>query len=91
MGAGVEVRVSNLGPRVTKNDVQELFEAIGPLARPPRLDKGGGGASLAFARRPDAVKAVATYDGVALDGSPMRVVILEPGAGGVTRAASASK
>jgi hypothetical protein len=79
------VRVSNLGPRVTKNDVQELFEAIGPLGRPPRLDKGGGGASLTFARRADAVKAVATYDGVALDGSPMRVIILEPGAGGLTR------
>ena len=87
---GSELRVTNLAFKVTEADVRELFSAIGRLRR-TAIDRkpngeSAGAASVAFYNAADCDRAISTYDGVALDGRPMRVV--KVGAGGGVRALS---
>lgn len=70
--------------------MRELFSAIGRLRR-TAIDRkpngeSAGAASVAFYNAADCDRAIKTYDGVALDGRPMRVV--KVGAGGGVRALS---
>ncbi|XP_071440434.1 uncharacterized protein [Hetaerina americana] len=68
-----KVRVSNLQPTVTQEDIRELFEDIGPLACPPRLlPPPSGEAIVCFRERSDAARAVDVYHLRQLDGQPMR-------------------
>lgn len=87
---GSELRVTNLAFKVTEADVRELFSAIGRLRRTAvdRRPNGesAGAASVAYYNAADCDRAISTYDGVALDGRPMRVV--KVGAGGGVRALS---
>ena len=74
---------------MTDADVKELFEAVGPLAS-AALDRDHAGrpagtATVVFFDRADAARAIATYDGVALDGQPMRLAL---GAGAVAALSS---
>ena len=75
---------------MTEADVRELFSAIGRLRRTAvdRRPNGesAGAASVAYYNAADCERAIKTYDGVALDGRPMRVV--KVGAGGGVRALS---
>ena len=87
---GSELRVTNLAFKVTEADVRELFSAIGRLRR-TAIDRkpngeSAGAASVAYYNAADCDRAIKTYDGVALDGRPMRVV--KVGAGGGVRALS---
>lgn len=87
---GSELRITNLAFKVTEADVRELFSAIGRLRRTaidrkPNGDSAGA-ASIAYYNAADCDRAIKTYDGVALDGRPMRVV--KVGAGGGVRALS---
>ncbi|KAG8229338.1 hypothetical protein J437_LFUL007146 [Ladona fulva] len=68
-----KVKVSNLQPTVTQEDIRELFEDIGPLACPPKLlPPPSGEAIVCFRSRADAARAVDVYHLRQLDGQPMR-------------------
>lgn len=76
------LRVSNLNFRVTDQDVFELFSVVGPLAaaRCDRDYKGqpAGTATVTFFDRGDALRAIKQYDGVLLDGRPLRLALDAP-------------
>ena len=86
---GSELRVTNLAFKVTEADVRELFSAIGRLRRTAvdRRPNGesAGAASVAYYNAADCDRAIRTYDGVALDGQPMRLAL---GAGAVAALSS---
>ena len=69
--------VSNLDPRVTNQDIKELFGELGPLSKHSlNFDARGnskGTAEVVFRRAQDAQAAVRKYNGVKLDGKPMRI------------------
>ena len=69
--------VSNLDPRVTNQDIKELFSELGPLSKHSlNFDARGnskGTAEVVFRRAQDAQAAVRKYNGVKLDGKPMRI------------------
>ena len=76
------LRVSNLNFRVTDQDVFELFSAVGPLAA-ARCDRDcrgapAGTATVTFFDRGDALRAIKQYDGVLLDGRPLRLALDAP-------------
>ncbi|KAJ8263964.1 hypothetical protein GJAV_G00143580 [Gymnothorax javanicus] len=67
---GTKMTVSNLHPRVTEEDIVELFCVCGALKR-ARLVKGGA-AEVVFVRKEDAVAAYRKYNNRCLDGQPMK-------------------
>ncbi|XP_029946231.1 polymerase delta-interacting protein 3 isoform X1 [Salarias fasciatus] len=98
---GTKIMVNNLHPRVTEEDIVELFCVCGALKR-ARLVKVGV-AEVVFVRKEDAVSAYRKYNNRCLDGQPMKCnlhiqgnvitsdqpILLRlsdtPGAGGSTR------
>lgn len=77
---GTKLHISNLDPSVTVDDVQELFSEVGELKRySVNYDKDGrskGTAEVVFARKVDALDAIKRYNGVLLDGKPMKLVLI---------------
>uniref|UniRef100_A0A0D9WX24 RRM domain-containing protein n=1 Tax=Leersia perrieri TaxID=77586 RepID=A0A0D9WX24_9ORYZ len=77
---GTKLHISNLDSGVTVEDVQELFSEIGELKRySVNYDKDGksqGTAEVVFARKVDALDAIKRYDGVILDGKPMKIDLI---------------
>ena len=76
-GGSARLAVSNLDPRVTNQDIKELFGEVGPLLKHSlNFDARGrskGSAEVVFRRAQDAQAAMRKYDGVKLDGKPMRI------------------
>ena len=76
-GGSARLAVSNLDPRVTNQDIKELFGEVGPLLKHSlNFDARGrskGSAEVVFRRAQDAQAAVRKYNGVKLDGKPMRI------------------
>lgn len=67
---GTKISVNNLHPRVTEEDIVELFCVCGALKR-ARLVKVGV-AEVVFVRKEDAVSAYRKYNNRCLDGQPMK-------------------
>uniref|UniRef100_A0A087X523 Polymerase delta-interacting protein 3-like n=1 Tax=Poecilia formosa TaxID=48698 RepID=A0A087X523_POEFO len=67
---GTKITVSNLHPRVSEEDIMELFCVCGALKR-ARLVKVGV-AEVVFVRKEDAVSAYRKYNTRCLDGQPMK-------------------
>uniref|UniRef100_A0A336LXG2 CSON006870 protein n=1 Tax=Culicoides sonorensis TaxID=179676 RepID=A0A336LXG2_CULSO len=74
--SGYRIVVSNLHTSVTKSDIQELFEDIGPLLE-SRLVRPGV-AEVIYKRLSDAESAVDTYHNRQLDGQPMKCLLVRP-------------
>jgi len=70
---GFKIFVSNLHPKVTQEDIVELFGDVGPLMK-ASLQRPGM-AQVIYVHREDALRAVDVYNNRQLDGLPMHCAL----------------
>eukprot|EP00039_Didymoeca_costata_P018817 m.335093 g.335093 ORF g.335093 m.335093 type:complete len:279 (+) comp17513_c0_seq1:78-914(+) len=87
LSTGTKVRVGNLDPGVTVEDMKELFETVGKLKG--AVKKEGNVCTATYVSKQSAELAVQKYNGVELDGRPMRMVIVKGGISGSGRLGAA--
>lgn len=76
---GHKIFIKNMSYDILEKDVREMLQTIGKVTEVEMLfDRSGrstGNARAWMARRGDAEKAVANFDGRTLDGKPMKVIL----------------
>ena len=90
---GTKLKVSNLDGNVSSEDIEELFGELGPLKSAVVGTSNGvskGFAIVVYKRKADAEKALEQYNGVPLDGKPLKIVLLG-GAGASVQVQSGGK
>ncbi|KAK4526872.1 hypothetical protein GAYE_SCF28MG4790 [Galdieria yellowstonensis] len=74
------VQVTNLALGVTNKDINDLFSEVGKLRQAfVKFDKNGrstGSAEVVFNDRASALEAIKRYNGVPLDGKPMKLSLV---------------
>ena len=74
-----KLRIRNLDYKVTDVDIKELFEEfVGVKSSSLHCDKQGrslGSAHVIFERKSEALKAVEKYNGMRLDGRPLKISV----------------
>jgi len=82
-----KILIANLAASVSAGDLEELFSGVGELQSYPIMhhDSRGkplGSAEVTFQMRGDARKALEKYNGITLDGKPLRIQFTLSGEGG---------
>jgi len=77
---GTKISVSNLEYTVSEENLKEVFERVGSVKKIViRYDRSGrseGNAEVTFMRRIDAQSAIKKYNGVEIDGKPVRLSLI---------------
>ncbi|RGP81556.1 hypothetical protein FLONG3_288 [Fusarium longipes] len=77
---GTKIRVANIHYDLTDDDLNELFQRIGPVSRLQlRYDRAGrseGTAYVTYEQREDAEEAIKQFDGANANGQPIRLTLL---------------
>eukprot|EP00124_Ichthyophonus_hoferi_P004313 Ihof_evm3s460 gene=Ihof_evmTU3s460 len=76
-----KILVENLHPNVNDADMKELFSQMGPLKKAAvhynSQARSLGTAEITFNRPEDAARAVREYNGLTLDGRPMKLALVD--------------
>ncbi|OLN88779.1 THO complex subunit 4B [Colletotrichum chlorophyti] len=87
--SSAKIRVENIHYELTEEDVEELFNRIGPVAKLDlKYDRAGRSEGIAFVtmqNREDALEAVKQFDGANANGQPIRLSIMPGGPGSRSR------
>jgi len=76
------VSVSNLDFSIMKDDLEELFESVGPVQRCwvnyDKTDRSKGTGGVIFEDHQDAVRAIEQYNGRLIEGQPLHLEFRSP-------------
>lgn len=86
--SGHKLVITNLDYKVSDEDIQELFGAVGDSLKSAKIIYDNSGrseetAEVVYMRKPDALAAIKKYQNISLDGKPMHIELVASGAGRV--------
>jgi THO complex subunit 4 len=83
---GAKLRIEDLDFNVSEADIKDLFGSVGVLKfaklKYDRSGRSEGVAEVLYTKRSDALSALKQYNGVSLDGKPMKITLVSSRSGG---------